>query len=253
MTTYTYASGDLESKQQSQFRLSVVFNNIPSRAGLQTSWGFACLIEHGNKKVLFDTGSDGTILLSNMRNMGLDPQAVNAIVLSHIHTDHIGGIEAFLARNPNVDVFMPESFPSVFRRKMKRLGAAVHTVSGPRQLLNDLHSTGEMGKAIKEQALIVNTQQGLIVNTGCAHPDVVDMAERAKTYLGKQIYLLMGGFHLASRSDAEIRLIIRQLKALDIQKVAPSHCTGDKAIHMFRDAWKDDFIDGGLGAVIEVH
>jgi len=90
------------------------------------------------------------------------------------------------------------------------------------------------------------------VITGCAHPNVADMAEQAQAYLGKNIYLLMGGFHLGSRNDAEIRTIIKRLKALGVKIVAPSHCTGDTAIRMFRNAWKDDFIEGGLGVVIEV-
>ena len=109
-----------------------------------------------------------------------------------------------------------------------------------------------MGRTIKEQALIVDTAEGLIVITGCAHPNVADMAEQAQVYLGKDIYLLMGGFHLGGRSDAEIQAIIQRLQALGVKKLAPSHCTGDKAMRMFHEAWGDDFIEGGLGAIIEV-
>jgi len=109
-----------------------------------------------------------------------------------------------------------------------------------------------MNHGIREQALIVDTPQGLIVITGCAHPDVADMAAQAKAYLGKDIYLLMGGFHLGGRSEADIRAIIQRLQALGVRKVAPSHCTGDRALRLFREAWKDDFIEGGLGAVIAV-
>ena len=98
----------------------------------------------------------------------------------------------------------------------------------------------------------MDAREGLIVITGCAHPNVADMAEQAQAYLGKNIYLLMGGFHLGGRSDAEIQAIIQRLKALGIRKVAPSHCTGDNAIRMFRDEWTGDFIEGGLGAIIEV-
>ena len=53
-------------------------------------------------------------------------------------------------------------------------------------------------------------------------------------------------------SEAEIGSIIRRLQALGVRKVAPSHCTGDRALRLFRDAWKDDFVDSSLGAVIEV-
>jgi len=252
MTQSIIAMDGTEKTEQSQLRLHVVFNNVPYKAGLEIGWGFSCLIEGLDKTVLFDTGGNGDILLSNMQRLGLDPEFVDAIVLSHIHSDHTGGLGAFLARNPDVTVYMPESFPASFRREAKRLGAAAETVSGPQQLMDSVYSTGEMGWAIKEQTLIVNTRKGLIVITGCAHPNVADLAEQAQAYLGKDIYLLMGGFHLGSRSDAEIRAIIQRLKALGIRKVAPSHCTGDNAIRMFRDEWTGDFIEGGLGAVIEV-
>jgi 7,8-dihydropterin-6-yl-methyl-4-(beta-D-ribofuranosyl)aminobenzene 5'-phosphate synthase len=252
MTQAIIAAGGTEKTEQSQLRLHVVFNNVPYKTGLETGWGFSCLIEGLDKTVLFDTGGNGDILLSNMQRLGLDPECVDAIVLSHIHSDHTGGLGAFLVCNPDVTVYMPESFPALFRREAKRLGAATETVSGPQQLMDSVYSTGEMGWAIKEQALIVDTREGLIVVTGCAHPNVVDMAEQAQAYLGKDIYLLMGGFHLSGRSDAEIRAIIHRLKALGIRKVAPSHCTGDNAIRMFRDEWTGDFIEGGLGAVIEV-
>ena len=92
---------------------------------------------------------------------------------------------------------------------------------------------------------------GLVIITACAHPNVADMAERAQRYLGKPIYLLFGGFNLGGSSHARIEAIIARLKALGEKKVAPSHCTGEKAIRMFRQAWGDDFVEGGLGAVIE--
>jgi 7,8-dihydropterin-6-yl-methyl-4-(beta-D-ribofuranosyl)aminobenzene 5'-phosphate synthase len=252
MSQVDKAMGGMETTEQSQIRLYVVFNNVPYKAGLKTGWGFSCLIEGLDKTFLFDTGGNGDILLSNMQQLGLGAEAVEVVVLSHIHGDHTGGLGTFLARNPDVTVYMPESFPASFQQKIKHFGATVETVSGPQQLMDSVYSTGEMGWPVKEQALLVDTREGLIVITGCAHPNVAEMAERAKTYLGKNIYLLMGGFHLGSKSDADIRAIIKHLKALGVKKVAPSHCTGDNAIRMFRDEWTDYFIEGGLGAVVEV-
>jgi 7,8-dihydropterin-6-yl-methyl-4-(beta-D-ribofuranosyl)aminobenzene 5'-phosphate synthase len=252
MTQAIIAAGITKQAEQSQIHLRIVYNNVPYKAGLETGWGFACQIEGLNKTILFDTGGNGDILLSNMERLGLDPKGIEIIVLSHIHSDHTGGLDDFLSRNPDVSIYMPESFPAAFRRKVERLGAATETVSGPRQLMDGVYSTGEIGSTIKEQALIVDTKEGLIVITGCAHPDAAGMAEQAQSYLGKKIYLLMGGFHLGNRSDAEIRAVIQRLKALGVRKVAPSHCTGDNAIRMFRDEWTDDFIEGGLGAIIAV-
>ena len=252
MTQTILAAGKSETAGYTPLRLHVVFNNVPHKTGLETGWGFSCLVEGLDKTILFDTGGNGDILLSNMQHLGLDIKAVDAVVLSHIHGDHTGGLHVFLEKNPNVTVYMPESFPASFQQEVISLGAATETVSGPRQLMDKVHSTGEMGSAIKEQALIVDTPLGLIVITGCAHPNVADMAEQAKTYLGKNIYLLMGGFHLGGSSHAEIRTIIGRLKALGVKKVAPSHCTGDTAIRMFHDEWAGDFIEGGLGAIIKL-
>jgi 7,8-dihydropterin-6-yl-methyl-4-(beta-D-ribofuranosyl)aminobenzene 5'-phosphate synthase len=234
------------------YRFHVVFNNVAGKKGLETSLGFACLVEGPDETVLFDTGGSGDVLLANMKHMGLGPAAIDAVVLSHIHGDHTGGLAAVLSRNSEVTVYIPESFPTSFRQKVERLGAKIEAVSKPRQLVRDLFSTGEMGSYIKEQALIVDTAQGLVVITGCAHPGIAEMAAKAKAYLGKDIYLLMGGFHLGARSDAEIRGIIRRLKKLGVKKVAPSHCTGENAIRLFREQWADDFVEGGLGAVLEV-
>jgi 7,8-dihydropterin-6-yl-methyl-4-(beta-D-ribofuranosyl)aminobenzene 5'-phosphate synthase len=252
MTQPFAAAGSAVRTGQDQIRLHIVFNNLPCKAGLQTGWGFACLIDGLPGTILFDTGGDGNVLLSNMHHLGLDAETVQAVVLSHIHGDHTGGLDAFLARNPDVTVFVPESFPASFQREVVRLGAAIKPVSGARKLLDGVYSTGEMNHGIKEQALILDTARGLVVITGCAHPGVAEMAQRAHSFLGKDIYLLTGGFHLGGRSDAEIRAIIRRLKALGVEKVAPSHCTGDKAIRLFRQAWGEDFIEGGLGAVIEI-
>jgi 7,8-dihydropterin-6-yl-methyl-4-(beta-D-ribofuranosyl)aminobenzene 5'-phosphate synthase len=237
---------------QGQLRFHVIFNNVAYRTDLQTSWGFACLIEGPEITVLFDTGGDGGILLDNLQRMNLDPGIVKAVVLSHIHGDHTGGLEDFLSQNPDVTVYMPASFPDSFRDAVQHMGAATRNVSQPQQLVSNMYSTGEMNGSLREQALIVDSREGLIVITGCAHPNVADMAEQAKAYLGKKIYILMGGFHLGGKSDTEVQSIIERLKALGVQKVAPSHCTGDRAIRLFREAWAEDFIEGGLGAVISV-
>ncbi|MCF8106857.1 MAG: MBL fold metallo-hydrolase [Desulfohalobiaceae bacterium] len=233
-------------------RLHVVFNNVVSKSHLQSAWGFACLVEHRDTNILFDTGGDGHILLSNMQKLGLNPKEVDTVVLSHIHRDHTGGLAAFLVHNHEVTVYLPTSFPPSIKHEIRTLGARTVSVSGAQKLFGRFYSSGEMGQALVEQALIVDTDFGLVVITGCAHPNVAAMAERACEYLGKDIYLLMGGFHLSGSSEAEIRSVIKRLKALGVEKIAPSHCTGEKATRLFREAWGRDFLEGGLGAVIEV-
>jgi 7,8-dihydropterin-6-yl-methyl-4-(beta-D-ribofuranosyl)aminobenzene 5'-phosphate synthase len=125
-------------------------------------------------------------------------------------------------------------------------------VRGPQRLFANFYSTGELGDGTKEQALIVDTATGLVVMTGCAHPDIVKIARAARDYRGKDIHLLMGGFHLLGRGPEQNRASVAALRRLGVRKVAPSHCTGDEAIALFRQNWASDFIDGGCGAIIDV-
>ncbi len=246
----TACSGVEAAKGNPSYRLTIVFNNIPYATNLRTGWGFACLIEGFQQIILFDTGSDGDILLSNMKGLGIDPRTVSAVVLSHIHADHCGGLERFLERNPEVTVYLPESFPASFIQAIQGFGARVKTVGKPAQLFAQVHSTGEMGEWIREQSLILETPKGLVIITGCAHPGIVHIVEKAKDLLKKDIYMVVGGFHLAGTSTTRIREIIQKLKELGVEKVAPSHCTGEEAISLFKESWGKDFVEGGCGAII---
>ncbi|MEW6766010.1 MAG: MBL fold metallo-hydrolase [Pseudomonadota bacterium] len=232
-------------------RITVLFNNVEHQSGLEAGWGFSCLIQGLAGTILFDTGGDGGVLLSNMHRLGLEPHAVDTIVLSHIHGDHTGGLDAFLAKHGAVEVIMPEAFPASFRQAVADRGARVGTVRQGGRLMDDVYTTGELG-ALHEQSLLLDTAKGLVIITGCAHPGIDRIAQEAVRLTGRPIHLLMGGFHLLGADRPEIQAIIARLQALGVEQVAPSHCTGDAAIALFRQAWGGNFVEGGLGAVIRV-
>ena len=93
--------------QPGGLRITVVFNNVPHLADLETGWGFSCLVEGLGKTILFDTGADGEVLLANMRRLELSPKTVETVVISHLHHDHTGGLDALLAANPDLEVWLP--------------------------------------------------------------------------------------------------------------------------------------------------
>lgn len=227
--------------------LTVVYDNRSVDARLGTAWGFACLIETGAATILFDTGGAGQLLMNNLTILGIDPRAIDAVVLSHVHSDHTGGLDHLLAANDRLTVYLPRSFPASFKA---RLHNPIVEVSEPMTLADHIHTTGELGSTIIEQALIVETRHGLIALTGCAHPGIVEIVRQAKT--SGEIYLVMGGFHLADRSAAEVETVIAELKRSGVQQAAPSHCTGDRAIEQFRAAFGPDFIPIGAGAMMHV-
>lgn len=110
-----------------------------------------------------------------------------------------------------------------------------------------------MKSGIVEQALAVETAEGLAVITGCAHPGVVEMVRRAKQIGGAKVYLVLGGFHLGGANRQKIERIIADFRKLWVRRVAPCHCTGDRAVEVFVDAFGADFIQNGVGFMITVN
>jgi 7,8-dihydropterin-6-yl-methyl-4-(beta-D-ribofuranosyl)aminobenzene 5'-phosphate synthase len=240
------------TRKRDPVRITVLYNNVAHDKRLATAWGMSCLVEGMEKTVLFDTGGDGRILLSNMKKLGKDPKQVDIVFLSHIHGDHVGGLWQFLRSNPDVIVYLPKSFPAGFRKRAGEAAAKVVSVKESLEITENICSTGELGSAPKEQALILKTPKGPIVVTGCAHPGVVNIVKRAGDICRKKVYLVLGGFHLMAYSEQKVEEIIRELKKLGVKKLGPSHCTGGKPIEMFRKAWGKDFLDLGCGAAFEI-
>jgi 7,8-dihydropterin-6-yl-methyl-4-(beta-D-ribofuranosyl)aminobenzene 5'-phosphate synthase len=237
--------------------LITVYDNYQHDSSLQTGWGFACLVrlEPNNQEsqtILFDTGADSQTLLANMEKLNIDPGEIDAIFLSHIHNDHVGGLFGLLEKNSDLKVYLPISFPKEFKDRTRSYGAEVVEVSGPAEILSNVYSTGELANLIKEQSLIVRTEKGLILLTGCAHPGVVKIIKQAKEMLNEDVYLVMGGFHLSGASDTELREIIKEFKGFGVRKAAPCHCSGKRCRELFEQAYQENFIKNGVGKLIKI-
>ena len=115
--------------------ITVLYDNVPFREDLRTDWGFSCLVRGAEKTILFDTGANGPILLENMKKLGISPEEIDIVFHSHIHSDHVGGINAFLEKNPLVAVYVPASVPQRFKAIIKKCGANVTDIKKPRKIL----------------------------------------------------------------------------------------------------------------------
>jgi len=233
-------------------RITTVYDNQTLDPDLASAWGFACLV---GDDLLFDTGGDAGRLLSNMERMGIDPMGIRTVVLSHAHGDHTGGLGGLLNRGVRPTVYVLRSFPQRFKADVRSLTALVE-VEGPVEIRPGIHTTGEVDRGVAEQALAVETTNGLIVVTGCAHPGVVKMVRRARESVGGEmaadVSIVIGGFHLGSASRRQVERIIADFRNLGVRQVAPCHCTGDRAMRMFAEEYRDDFVKVGVGRVITV-
>jgi len=238
--------------EASSIEITILYDNYVFVEGTKADWGFSCIIKGTEKTILFDTGTSSSTLFHNIDKLKVNPKDVELVAISHLHRDHTGGLFTFLEKNNKVTTFLPASFPAAFEGRVKKSEAKVVSVSKPVEICKNVFSTGEMGKRIKEQSLILNTSKGLVVITGCAHPGIVDIVMRAKEVIDKNIYLVFGGFHLMEKSEVEVKDIISQFKDLGVEKVGATHCTGERAIKLFKKAYGDNFIQMGVGKVIKI-
>lgn len=232
--------------------VTIAYDNNSHDDRLEAAWGFSCIVQLAGASVLFDTGGNGAVLLRNMEKLEIDPTEIDLVVLSHIHRDHVSGLEAFLEQNGNVTVYLPTSFPESLKDEVRFHAARLEEVHGPRQILPGVHTTGELDGGIKEQSLVVETEEGLVVITGCAHPGVVNVVREAREIAVGEVYLVLGGFHLGGASRPRIESVVDSFVQLGVEKVAPCHCTGENARSVFRERYGDNYIECGVGRTIVV-
>jgi 7,8-dihydropterin-6-yl-methyl-4-(beta-D-ribofuranosyl)aminobenzene 5'-phosphate synthase len=233
-------------------QMTIVYDNNSFDKKLEKDWGFSCFIKGLEKSILFDAGKNGRILLSNMEKLGIHPEEIELVFLSHAHKDHTGGLDALLTQNSKIEVWLPEFFSSSFKKAIKKEEATVIEVENFQKICEGAYTTGVIAGWIKEQSLILETDKGLIVITGCAHPGIVNIIALARELLKKDIHLIFGGLHLAGFNKNEIQEIIDQFRVSGVKKVGLGHCSGDEARRLFAEEYKKDFIEIVAGKEIKV-
>lgn len=232
----------------------VIFDN-KGRRGLVSGKGFSCLV---NGKILFDAGDSADSLLSNMKRLVVSVKDIEAVVISHDHWDHTGGLWEVLRNRKGLRVYACRSFSEEFKRSVKELGGKLFFYGGSAEISQDMFLSGEMkteykGATIGEQALVVKGEKGVSVITGCSHPGLVKVLSSVKKkFRTRKIYMVLGGFHLKDLDREDIEKTIEDLKKIGVKKVGPAHCTGEKAIRIFRGKYHENFIPVKAGQIIQL-
>jgi 7,8-dihydropterin-6-yl-methyl-4-(beta-D-ribofuranosyl)aminobenzene 5'-phosphate synthase len=211
-------------------RITILYDNDVYKEGLQADWGFSCLVEIKNTpRILFDTGTNGSILLSNMEKLNIDPTTVDEVFISHAHFDHVGGLSAFLAVKSDVTIYVPPSLRGI--RGVKE----VVSVNEPLKIHENVFSTGEVDHI--EQSMAVKIDEGMVIIAGCSHPRMAHILNAASQF--GNIHAIVGGLHGFNEYDL----------FKDLELICPTHCTQHKA--EIKALYPKKYIGGGAGKIIE--
>jgi len=236
-------------------KIKILFNNKTISEKFIDGWGFSCLVDN---KIIFDTGESAEYLSKNMQVMGVDTSLIEAIVLSHDHWDHTGGLAAILSEKRGIKVYGCPGFSWELKREIKLLNGNFVESDKLYEINRNIFVTGAIpgvykGHPIDEQALIVHTINGITIITGCAHPGILNMVDIIKSWYGDdKIYAVLGGFHLHATSHDEIVHIAHRFKELNVTKAGPAHCSGDQAIDIFQEWYGENFMAVHSGITLEV-
>jgi len=233
--------------------------------------GNSFLIEADGYYLLFDTGQ-GLTIRHNIEQLAVPVKSIESIVLSHGHYDHMGGLEEALDMTGPVDIYLhPEALGSKFNRNGRNIGVPLVDESKIRSLSKDIiftrkptkiidgvYITGEIPRKYKiedtggpfytdrklnqcdplvdDQALYIETEQGLVVLLGCGHSGVINTLEYIKTLSNnKPVRAVIGGMHLLHAEAERLSFTCEALKQLSIPYIAANHCTGINAICDFKN------------------
>lgn len=173
------------ASQVTDVSITIIYDNYQDDASLETDWGFACLVEYQDHQLLFDAGRNPALYRKNVRLLEIKPEEIPSLFISHAHGDHIAGIEWITETNPSVKCYLPATYAEDLKANGK-LHQNSTGLSEPTHLYGPYYSTGDNFVSFKEQGLVIKTEDGGVLITGCGHPGIIEMVSVAEKELGIQ-------------------------------------------------------------------
>ncbi len=240
--------------------------------GLEAGKGVSYLIRTDTQTIMMDLGynpeqanPDG--LEKNMRALGVSLDQISLLVISHAHSDHIGGKGLLGGETFYLSAGQPAlgSLPIYTPVEMTYPGSQLMWVHGPMKLGEGVATTGPIPYINKapaslvlpsgvEQSLVVNVEGvGLVVISGCGHPGMQRTVDLAQTTFGQPVVGVIGGQHYTSKEARDLGPEIAFLQALKPVVVSLSpHDSGPLALEAFREAFKENYKEIVVGQEIVV-
>lgn len=271
-------------------RVTVLVENTAQGEGFLAEHGLAYWIEYGDKRVLFDTGQ-GAVLEHNAAKLNIPLDQADAIVLSHGHYDHTGGLSRVL-RTTHCPVYLHPAalekkyscppkgpvreigMPALAQATAQEQDSPLFFTEHPTEIVPGLTVTGSVPRVTEfedtggpffldtegrkpdlladDQSLFFLSSQGAVVVLGCAHSGVVNTLYYVQQLIGRRpIHAVLGGMHLGRASRERMAQTIAAFRQLGLARLGPAHCTGLAATVELWNALPGQCFPCNVGTVVE--
>ncbi|MEZ0393586.1 MAG: MBL fold metallo-hydrolase [Desulfurococcaceae archaeon] len=209
-------------------RLLVLVDERVKSGRLVGRYGLSLLIDVG-QQILFDAGPSPEALEHNAGALGVDLSAIEAVIVSHEHSDHVGGLEAVGRHSPYARAYIPYGTWEGLGRLARRLGLDPVEVHEDVQVGPGVFVTRSFYGPPFEQFAVLMGRRGPVLISGCFHPRKEEVLRHVEERYGRPA-MLVGGLHLSNAPDEAILRTARALaEEFGIKRVVPLHCSGERA------------------------